>query len=129
MPLDLMYCTIIQHKRSYLILQFTNNTCAFKIIFSSPFWTACQDITAFKLVRESSLNLLGIRNTRTQPCCLWPSPLHPDPEHKNYEITKSPIFSIGHLDRQFLTTYRSRRIFIGKTDRSDTFRQLCLIIC
>jgi hypothetical protein len=35
---------------------------------------------------------------------------------------KSPmIFSIGHLDRQFQTTYWSRGIFIGKT---DTFRQL-----
>jgi hypothetical protein len=31
------------------------------------------------------------------------------------------MFSIGHLDRQIHTTYRSRGIFIGKI---DSFRQL-----
>jgi hypothetical protein len=42
------------------------------------------------------------------------------------KVMKSPIiFSIGHLDRQFQTTYRSRGIFISKT---DTFRQLWCVM-
>jgi hypothetical protein len=44
----------------------------------------------------------------------------PIPSIKNM---KSLIFSSGHLDRQFQITYRSRGIFICKT---DTFRQLCV---
>jgi hypothetical protein len=39
------------------------------------------------------------------------------------------IFSISHLDRQFQTTYQSRGISIGNTNRTDIFRQLCYYIC
>jgi hypothetical protein len=43
------------------------------------------------------------------------------------KVMKSPmIFSIGHLDPQFQTTYRSIGIFIGETDRTNTFWQLCI---
>jgi hypothetical protein len=37
-------------------------------------------------------------------------------------IQSLTIFSIGHLDRQFHTTYRSRGNFTGRT---NSFRQLC----
>jgi hypothetical protein len=86
-------CIVTISSRNKVIWSYNSKTiCVPSKLFSSPFWTACQDIAAFKLVRESLINLLGIRNTRTQPCCLWPSPLHPDPEHKSYDEITNYIF-------------------------------------
>jgi hypothetical protein len=95
MPFSFSIVTInTQLKRSYLILEFTNNMCA-SPHFECP---SCQDIATTKLVRKPYLNLLGIRNVRMRPCCLWPSPFHPDPERKNYGITDDS------LNRSFGTT-------------------------
>jgi hypothetical protein len=50
----------------------------------------------------------------------------PDPElFQNHDF----FFLIGHLGSQVSHLYRTFHFFVGKNDKTDTFQELCGILC